>query len=371
MTYYRHNIHNFQYFVNIRANVVDVLLFLCKIDLDSSESNKLEHNRSGALMTTKKIQSATLEADQNSLLETGLQSVEDAMLKVVNSDVTVLRDASQHILQAGGKRVRPRLLLLAYLAAGGTDITYAAEPGAAVELMHTASVVHDDINDHGVVRRGRPSVNAKWGRTFALLTGDFLFTAVYELMAPYGELNRDLAAAATALVEGETLQAWAVKNNEFNRENYIRIIALKTAALFQSAGTIGARLADADEDVVEALGNYAYNIGLAFQIVDDILDIVGDEATLGKTSGIDLEQGRGFAAATDSSNGTSNGNGNNVGDAVESIKRKLMSGNYLKEAREQAEGLAAMAVASLDILPESPAKKGLVDLADTVIKRDY
>lgn len=311
-------------------------------------------------MTIQEIRSATVNADEERLLEEGLQSVEDAMLKVVNSDVTVLRDASQHILQAGGKRVRPRLLLLAYLAAGGTDVEYASPPGAAVELMHTASVVHDDINDHGVVRRGRPSVNAKWGRTFALLTGDFLFTAVYELMAPYGELNRDLAAAATGLVEGETLQAWAVKNNEFTRENYIRIIALKTAALFKSAGSMGAKLANASEEVIEALSNYAYNIGLAFQIVDDILDIVGDEEKLGKTAGIDLEQGRGFAAVDGEAE-----------DIMESVKRKLMSGNRLQEARDQAQGLVQMAIASLNVLPDSFAKQGLVDLANLIISRDH
>lgn len=312
----------------------------------------------------QKMTSAPISVDKDRLLERGLQSVEDAMIKVVNSDVTVLRDASTHILQAGGKRIRPRLLLLAYLAAGGTDVEYASAPGAAVELMHTASVVHDDINDHGVVRRGRPSVNAKWGRTFALLTGDFLFTAVYELMAPYGELNRDLAASATALVEGETLQAWAVKNNEFTSENYIRIIALKTAALFKTAGAVGAKLANASDDVVEALGDYAYNIGMAFQIVDDILDIVGDEETLGKTSGIDLEQGRGFAAVGGE-------NGADGAEIMESVKRKMMSGDRLEQARQQSRALVGMAINSLDILPDSDAKISLIELANSVIDRDY
>ena len=315
-----------------------------------------------SLMTTQSIKSAIVTDNLPQLLQSGLEAVENAMLNVVKSDVSVLREASTHILGAGGKRVRPRLLLLAYLACGGADVDYAAAPGAAVELMHTASVVHDDINDHGVVRRGRPSVNAKWGRTFALLTGDFLFTAVYQLMAPYGNLNKLLADAATALVEGETLQAYAVKNNEFTRENYARIISLKTAALFQSAGEIGARLAGAAENVAEALANYGFNIGLAFQIVDDILDIVGDEATLGKTAGIDVEQGRGFAAVD---NGDSSGE-----DIMNTIKHKLLSGNRLEEARQQAEAFAEMAIAQLDVLPESPAKEELIDLANKVINRN-
>ena len=220
------------------------------------------------------------------IVDSGLAAIELAMNDVTDSQVDVLRDASRHILSAGGKRIRPRLLLLSYLAHGGTDIEYIARPAAAVELMHTASVVHDDINDHGILRRGRPSVNAIWGRTFALLTGDFLFTAVYELMAPYGELNVDLAKAATALVEGETLQASAVKNNTFTREAYMQIIALKTAALFRAASTIGAKLAGADQSRIRALSDFGFNVGMAFQIVDDILDLVADEEKLGKTSGV-------------------------------------------------------------------------------------
>jgi geranylgeranyl pyrophosphate synthase len=304
-------------------------------------------------------------ADSAQIIDTAMDAVEAAMFNVVNSDVQVLRDASRHILQAGGKRVRPRLSMLTYIACGGTDLEYAAPPAAAVELMHTASVVHDDINDHGVVRRGRPSVNAIWGRTFALLTGDFLFTSVYQLMAPYGELNKILADAATALVEGETLQAYAVKNNQFTSENYARIIALKTAALFRAATELGARLAGAQESVVQSMADYGYNLGLAFQIVDDILDIVGDEKTLGKTSGIDLAQGRGFAAVDESQEKTE------AGDIVESIKQKLLSGNRLAEAQAQALALSQMAIQYLDVLPDSVAKAELIDHANKVVNRDH
>lgn len=317
-------------------------------------------------MTTQEMNQPVI-ADQQAMLDTGLEAVERVMFRTVGSEVEVLRDASRHILNAGGKRVRPRLAVLAYLAAGGTDVEEIAPPAAAVELMHTASVVHDDINDHGVMRRGKPSVNARFGRTFALLTGDFLFTAVYQLMAPYGELNIHLANAATALVEGETLQAYAVKNNEFTSENYARIIALKTAALFEAAGVMGARLADADEDVVEGLRQYSYNLGLAFQIVDDILDIVGDEQTLGKTAGIDLAQGRGIAAVQDESRT----NAENNGDPMETIKRKLMSGGRLEKARQQAQQLVQAAIDELDILPDSFAKAELMRMAEMILNRNH
>ncbi len=306
------------------------------------------------------------EAGLSQTIDEGLRQIDAAMLAVTASEVEVLRDASRHILRAGGKRIRPRLLLLSYLALGGLDVERVAKPAAAVELMHTASVVHDDINDHGIVRRGLPSVNALWGRTFALLTGDFLFTAVYELMAPFGALNVDLARAATALVEGETMQASAVKNNDFTRDAYMRIIALKTAALFRAAALIGAKLADANADQARAMGEFGFSVGMAFQIIDDILDLVADEEQLGKTSGIDVGQGRGVAVAL---SGAAENGKTGAADRVEAIKRKLLEGDAIPEARGQAAFLIESAIASLACLSESPAKTALIDLARSVLQR--
>lgn len=309
-------------------------------------------------------------------LQQAMQAVENVMFDVVNSDVETLRDASRHILSAGGKRVRPRLLFLSYFANGGRDFHQAVPVAAAIELVHTASVVHDDINDHGIMRRGRPSVNAIWGRTFALLTGDFLFTKVYELMAPYKDLNITLAEATVALVEGETLQASAAKEGKFTRQIYYDIIARKTAALFKAAGVLGAKLAGAGEVQSEALGQYGFNVGLAFQIVDDILDITADSEKLGKTTGLDLGQGKGI--------GTLYANGNNSGgvavaeqveapdnDPMMKIKQKILEGNALNEAREQAYLLSHMAINSLDVLPQSETKNGLIELAQMVVNREF
>lgn len=301
------------------------------------------------------------------LLDEGMATVERAMIEVTDSDVQILRDASRHILSAGGKRIRPRLLLQSYLALGGRDLDSVAKPAAAIELMHTASVVHDDINDHGTLRRGRPSVNALWGRTFALLTGDFLFTAVYELMAPYHNLNIDLAKAATALVEGETLQASAVKNKTFTREAYMEIIAKKTAALFRAACSIGAKLAGANPREIRVLSEFGFQLGLAFQIVDDILDLVEDDNKLGKTSGLDITQGRGVAVALNESNG--NGN-TSFADPLDEVRRKMMEGDTIEKAREQAANLIESAIASLSVLDDTHAKSALIDLARQVIERD-
>lgn len=307
---------------------------------------------------------------ENDLITVGMDAVEALMNSSVASDVTVLTDASRHILAAGGKRVRPRLALLAYMACGGRDVQTVAPVAAALELVHTASVVHDDINDHGVVRRGRPSVNAIWGRTFALLTGDFLFTKVYELMAPYRDLNIVLAEATVALVEGETLQAAAVKENRLNRATYYDIIALKTAALFRAGGILGARMAGASEAVVDALAQYGYNVGLAFQIIDDILDLTADTEKLGKTAGIDVEQGRGFAVAYtvgDSDDGESE----KQHDPMEIFKQRLLEGDTIQQGRQQAEMLVSSAIQLLDVLPESPEREELAELAHQIVNREF
>ena len=294
-------------------------------------------------------------------IQDAMLSIEQLLLDVVNSDVEVLRDASRHILKAGGKRIRPRLMLLCFVATGGTDLSTLIRPAAAIELVHTASVVHDDINDHGVVRRGRPSVNAMWGRTFALLTGDYLFSKVYELMAPYQDLNVLFAEATTALVEGETLQATAVKNDNFSQEVYYEIIARKTAALFRVGAILGAKLSNAADDVVEALGRFGYNIGLAFQIADDILDLVGDETELGKTAGLDLAQGKGFASVHD--------NGGEHGGVLESIRDRARDGDTIEAAQEQAQFLVQTAIDALSALPGSQHKDLLIDLAQSVVDR--
>ena len=120
------------------------------------------------------------------LTREGLEAVEDALIASIDSEVELLNDASRHILSSGGKHLRPHIAMLAYLAVGGQDLLEAVPMAAAIEMVHTATLVHDDINDHSLLRRGRPSVHARWGRTFALLTGDYMFAKVYELMAPYG-----------------------------------------------------------------------------------------------------------------------------------------------------------------------------------------
>jgi len=306
------------------------------------------------------------------VIQEGMEAVENKLRSVVESDIQLLTDASRHIIASGGKRLRPQIAIMAYLAAGGEEWHEVIPLASAIEMVHTATLVHDDINDHSLTRRGQITVHARWGRTFALLTGDYLFTKVYEMMAPYGApYNEIMAEACIRLVEGETLQAAAAKAGEMDRETYKAIISRKTASLFDAAARMGAMLAGAEETVVEALAVYAHNLGLAFQMIDDILDIIGDPEKMGKPVGLDVVQHRGITAVQ-------NGNGmveavaeeEAVADPLAQLMSRLRDSGAVEIARLQAVEIAGRARAALVQVPESPARQALYDLADTVINRD-
>jgi len=301
-------------------------------------------------------------------VQDGLKAVDELLHEVVTSNVTILDEASHHIISSGGKRVRPQLVLLSYLAAGGQELEEVVPLAAAVELIHTATLVHDDINDHSLTRRGKITVHARWGRTFALLAGDYLFAKVYEMLAPYGALyNQIIAQATVELVEGETLQAAAAKAGQMDRETYKQIIDLKTASLFRAAATTGGLLAGADDDMVNALDTYSRNLGQVFQIVDDVLDIIGDPEKLGKPVGADVVQGMGVSGVALA--------GRRVApepddDPVQQMMGRLRESGAAELALAEASELAERARAALQELPASPARDGLEALIDLVLQRD-
>jgi geranylgeranyl pyrophosphate synthase len=222
-------------------------------------------------------------------------------------------------------------------------------------------------------------VHSVWGRTFALLTGDYLFTKVYELMAPYGpEYNVVMANACSRLVEGETLQAAAAKSGTIDRETYKQIISLKTASLFEASARMGAQLAGADEEIIDSLATYGYNLGLTFQIVDDILDITGDPEEMGKPVGTDLLQGRGVLAVKngplkhDGDRATAKVAGTMTQEAIDPVKQmmaNLRESGAVEIARMQAEENGRRAKSALENIPPSPARSKLYDLVDTVLTR--
>ncbi len=306
-------------------------------------------------------------------IQTGLDAVEAAMQNSINSDVETLQDASLHIIKSGGKRIRPRISLLAFVLAGGDDMADVATAAAAVELVHTATLVHDDINDHSAMRRGQVAVHARWGRTFALLTGDYMFAKVYAMMAPLGtEANKVMADAAVTLVEGETIQAKAAKAGVMDRETYKLVIERKTASLFIASAELGAILAGADEKTRACLREYGRYVGLTYQIVDDILDLVGDPETMGKPAGLDLAQNRGVAMTA------VNGNGNSAvleaeaeeDDPVARMMQQLRDSGAVDVARIEADNMAQKAREALYQLPRSEARDELESIIDLIRDRE-
>jgi geranylgeranyl pyrophosphate synthase len=301
------------------------------------------------------------------------------MLSATRSSVPLLSETTAHILAAGGKRLRPRLVLLAYEAVGGSDFEYVIPLAAAVEIIHTATLVHDDINDHGTLRRGRETVNARWGTTFALLTGDYMFTRTYQIMAPYPtDLNLILTRACIQLVEGETLQIQASKRGSLDRDMYFEIISKKTAALFVACAKLGATAAGAAHESIDALGQFAFNLGLAFQITDDVLDLVADAQQLGKNAGVDRLQGRGIAAVQKDGRGSVAAAEAAVAEtsSILSIVEESLPEEYTLDAavrlgRKQARDLADIAIAYLSTLPPSPALEELRTLAHQAVERDH
>jgi len=209
------------------------------------------------------------------------------------SDVVLVNQIAEYIIGAGGKRLRPMLLLLAAAALGhrGPD---AHQLAAVVEFIHTSTLLHDDVVDESDLRRGRKTANAVWGNAASVLVGDFLYSRSFQLMVELERMDvqKILADTTNMIAEGEVLQLLHVRNPDTDEAAYLRVIERKTAILFAAATRLGALLAGADAATQQALHDYGLRLGYAFQIADDVLDYASDAATLGKNLGDDLAEGK-------------------------------------------------------------------------------
>ena len=218
-------------------------------------------------------------------------AVEARLDEVTRSDDEFLTELAQHLLRAGGKRYRP---LVAQVAAelGPNRGDGPVEAGVSVELVHLGSLYHDDVIDEADSRRGRPSVNDNWSNTIAILAGDFLLARASEVAAPLGEEAVALIANTYAtLVEGQVAELRFARGFDHGPDGYYRVIGGKTASLIRTSARLGAMTAVADHDSIEAISDWAWEMGLVFQITDDVLDLVADEEFLGKPAGSDIGEG--------------------------------------------------------------------------------
>ena len=240
-------------------------------------------------MSTLSIATA---AEVFDLLRDDLAAIEQEFARQSASNVAVITDIAQYLIEGGGKRIRPLLLLLASKALGSTSHSR-IRLGAVVEMLHTATLVHDDIIDEAETRRGRPSSNTTWGNSKCVLAGDWLYmqsfaTALEERNFRVLEL---LISLTQQMVEGELLQIEKL-GHLINEEEYFDLIFRKTACLFQVSMQLGAAITKAGEEIESQLGEYGRNLGLAFQIVDDVLDLTATEEVLGKPVASDLREGK-------------------------------------------------------------------------------
>ncbi|NRP26647.1 MULTISPECIES: polyprenyl synthetase family protein [unclassified Marinobacterium] len=229
----------------------------------------------------------------NPLIEPQFDAVTDYILNNLGSNVPLVEKIAHHIVEGGGKRLRPLLVLLAANAAG-----YKGEQhiplAAVIEFIHTATLLHDDVVDNSELRRGNATANAQWGNAPSVLVGDFLYSRSFQIMVEIGrmEIMQVISHATTIIAEGEVLQLLNQRNPDTSEESYLQVILGKTAMLFEAATEVGAILADSSAENREALRLYGRHLGIAFQIVDDLLDYLSDSETMGKNVGDDLAEGK-------------------------------------------------------------------------------
>lgn len=227
------------------------------------------------------------------LIELDLLQVNSQLKKALKSDVNLIQDIGDHIINSGGKRIRPVLVLLASKALGLQGIQPILTANI-IELIHTATLLHDDVVDGSELRRGKPCANITFGNAASVLTGDFLYSRSFELMCELNNLPimKVLAEASNKIAEGEVQQLEHCHNPEISRNIYFEIIYAKTAKLFEAACHVPAVLAQANPEITQAFINYGKYLGTAFQIIDDVIDYESDSDQMGKNMGDDLAEGK-------------------------------------------------------------------------------
>jgi octaprenyl-diphosphate synthase len=225
-------------------------------------------------------------------LAEALELVEVRLAELLGSRERLLTDISTYLVGSGGKRVRPAVTVLVYRACGGRERADIIDVATALELIHSATLLHDDIIDNSETRRGKDSAFRKYGLASTLVTGDFIFSRAFQLCGRFEEQVISWAAeACISLTEGEVMQARFRHNPAVTLDDYLEIISRKTASIFRQGARTAAYLAHAPDAMVESMANCGFNVGMTFQIVDDLLDVAGQEAHLGKPVGIDLRDG--------------------------------------------------------------------------------
>lgn len=306
--------------------------------------------------------------------------VEDALKELVkDGEPKELYEASKHLLNAGGKRLRPVTVLLSSELVGG-DVKSAIHAAISVELLHNFTLIHDDIMDEDEMRRGMPTVHSIWGIPYAILAGDTLHALSFHLLsksdAPAERIVRaveTLSNACVEICEGQWMDMEFEKREDVSEEEYLIMVAKKTGALYEASAVLGGIMGGGSEEQIKALGEYGRNIGIGFQIYDDILDVMAKDEEIGKDRGSDIAEGKKTLLVIKA---------RELGvrlpevrkrdeRSVEEALRILENSGVMEYARNKAREYIERGKKALDIFPESHAKRILLELADFMIERSY
>ena len=329
-------------------------------------------------IASRRVPSLQGDCDPFSYVAEELDLVDQNLARAIRSREQALTDIAAHLILGGGKRVRPVVTLLAFLAFDGKRTHDIVDIATSIELIHTATLLHDDILDGAETRRGKESAFKKFGLKATLVTGDFLFIKAFEFAGKFDEIVVQWTADACALLtEGEMLQSLFNRNRAVTLDDYIEIVKRKTASLFQTGAKVGAYLAGADSTLVAQAERYGLNMGIAFQIIDDILDVVGHLVLLGKPTGMDLRDGNpslpiilslqaGDAAVCEAFEQGQPSEAQ-IAQALEAIK----AGPAIQQAKMLSKQFAEEALKSLKNFPPSLYHNGLKTLVQLIIDRDF
>ncbi len=312
------------------------------------------------------------------LIAGDMQAMDAVITRRLSSDVPLVSQVSQYIIAAGGKRLRPALLLL---MCGALD--YRGEQrfnlAAVVEFIHTATLLHDDVVDESTLRRGRATANASFGNPASVLVGDFLYSRAFQMMVDAGDMRimQTLAEATNVIAEGEVLQLMNMHDASLSEEDYLRVIRSKTAKLFEASARLAALLAGAPPAIEQACAGYGQALGTAFQVIDDVLDYDGDAAEMGKNLGDDLREGkatlpliiamqRGTAAEQATiRHAIETGGTERLADIVDIVRQT----GALQATRDAAAAEAQRAIAAQAALGRNAYSNALLELASQLLQR--
>jgi octaprenyl-diphosphate synthase len=313
------------------------------------------------------------------LMKSDLVMMDEILVNRLNSNVDLISQMSQYIINSGGKRIRPLLLLLCARATNYKG-DYHHSMAVVIELIHTATLLHDDVVDGSSIRRGQETANELWGNAPSVLVGDFLYSRAFEIMVEPNSMQimKILSKATNQISEGEVLQLLNIKNANVSQSEYFEVIERKTACLFKAACQIAGILSESNKNIIDAIGNFGMHLGNAFQIIDDTLDYESNSSVIGKEVGDDLSEGKvtlPMIYALENTKGSekemlSNAITNADSSNIDNIVNILLSVNAFEYSRKVAKNESTKALKFLEVIPNSEYRSALQLLCELSLDRN-